>query len=358
MFGVGSICSGLKDMVCDVAEKTLDTISEGFDKFAAVTETALDNTLEAADAFMDNTGLGDVISDVAFQAQELTEKAGEAMAHGYKAFTGELKYEEAKELLEEIEGKKKKAEESYKKYINQISKKINTHVEALNVHRKKLRETDFERFTSLVSMFSDWDIDPTLEEELTEIKEKKLNINLDKDDLFNGLDFDEHALRENCLAIITLGFLTRSKANQALEKVKQQESLIKEEIEKLESEKKRLKLIEKSLREAVSYFESFHGLYQKILSELEYSVNLLQGIYLLNKPFFFDDKVDPYFLPEKHLLCLMASEKMTRILHSMSKQRYISFNKDKKLNINQDEIKYVKNNKKVVAELQSALAVA
>ena len=351
MFGIGACFSGIKNMIVDTIDATLDAITEG-------TEAVMNATTNVADKILEKTGIGDLITDTASAVYDMTEATGKAMSHGYKACTGELKYEEAKDLLDKIQRKANAEEKSYKQYVDQMSKKIKSHVDTLNMHRKKLREVDFEKFTTLVSMFSEWDIDPILEEKLTDIKEKKLNVNLNKEDLFKKIDFDEHALRENCLAIMTLGFLTRSRANQALENVKHQESRLNEEIKRLEAEKTRLKAVENSLQQAVAYFESFHGLYQNILSELEYSVNMLQGIYLLNKPFFFNGKVDPYYLPEKHLLCLMASEKMTRILHSMSKQRYISFDDKKQLVINKNEMQSVENHNKVVGQLKIALAVA
>ena len=354
MFGIGAFCSGLKDMVCDIAEAAVDTMATGVEKVLEVADEVMETTFDVADTIMEKTGIDYAID----KTIELTESAGKAMATNYKKFSGQAKYEEAKDLLEDLQIKKEKAEKSYKEYISKVTKNIKKNIEKLNTHRKKLKEVNFEKFTTLVSMFAEWDIDPVLQEKLTEIKQKNLIINLNKDDLFDGIDFDEHALRENCLAILTLGIYTRKKANQALENVKHQESVLNEEIARLEAEKIRLKLVEESLQQAVSYFASFHGLYENILSELEYSVNMLQGIYLLNKPFFFNGKIDPYYLPEKHLLCLMASEKMTRILHSMSKQRYISFNNKKQLIINKNEIKSVENNNKIVGELKIALSVA
>lgn len=85
-----------------------------------------------------------------------------------------------------------------------------------------------------------------------------------------------------------------------------------------------MKAVLESLRNVSIYFEELTQVYSGVLDELEYTVNLVANAgYVLN-PAYKEEKVDCYLFPKQHLLCLMAADKMTRILFEMTTLRYLS----------------------------------
>jgi len=84
-------------------------------------------------------------------------------------------------------------------------------------------------------------------------------------------------------------------------------------------------------------FEAFIEYYEKLIKELDYAINLIRMNYYQRDLDYFqetDSQVNPYFLPDRHLKCLMACDKMSRILCIMAKQRYLD---SKAIDINSSE---------------------
>lgn len=292
-----------------------------------------------------------VIKKTAKVVTDGVKKIGKAIASGWKSFTGENKFNEAKELLAKLHNKKAEAEASFKKDAEELNKKICQFMSKINDFREQLRQNDFDRFIELTSVFAEWNVANDFIKEIGKFKQVKMNVKLSKSELFT-IDFDESPIKNNLKAIFTGGFFTRSKASQTLENVRNQESLLNEEIARLDAEKTRLNTVCKSLKEVVDYFESFHGFYGKLLNELEYTVDFVRSTYLLNNTAFFNGKLDVYFLPERHLLCLMATEKMTRVMYEMGSHKYL----DDSLTLIDQEYNNSVANSKAVQELQNSLA--
>jgi len=172
-----------------------------------------------------------------------------------------------------------------------------------------------------------------------------------REELFK-IDFDRNPVRANLQAILTLGFGTRKKADETLKNVREQEAVLEEEAAKLDAEVARLEAARDSLGEVVRYFEGLHGCYGRLLDELEYSVHYVRSAYLLRDSYFFDGKFDVYYLPKRHLLCLMAAEKLTRIMYAMGSRKYL----DSSLTLHEADVAAAKADFAEMTELQSALA--
>ena len=92
----------------------------------------------------------------------------------------------------------------------------------------------------------------------------------------------------------------------------------------MKADKVRLDQIHSAIQQVRDYFETLIKSYHVLLDELEYSVNMLSSICHMINPAFHGKTLDCYFLPDRHLQCLMATEKMTRVLHEIAECHYIN----------------------------------
>lgn len=211
----------------------------------------------------------------------------------------------------------------YESFVEKKTNEISREITKINQLKMSLNEEHFQRFLRVSSRIASWDI--VLKElpdrfHYSQIKIEEIK---KRDELFL-IDFDKNPIKSNLMALVSLGFWSRKKATETLHKVQEQEKVLEHELAKLETEKVRLKAILESLRNVALYFEELTKIYDGILDELEYTVNLVVNSgYVLN-PAYQENKVDCYMFPEKHLLCLMAADKMTRILFEMTTLRYLS----------------------------------
>jgi hypothetical protein len=138
------------------------------------------------------------------------------------------------------------------------------------------------------------------------------------------IDFDRYPWKSYAKAWLTHGFWSRKEAKETLEKVLEQQIVVENEIAKMKADKVRLDQIHSAIQQVRYYFETLIKSYHVLLDELEYSVNMLSSICHMINPAFHGKTLDCYFLPDRHLQCLMATEKMTRILHEIAECHYIS----------------------------------
>jgi hypothetical protein len=282
---------------------------------------------------------------------ETGKKVGKATASGYKSFTGQKKFEEAKKRLDALVARADKLQKSFDKKAKELHEETCGHIEGINVFRRKLQEQDFDRFMRLTAVFAHWTIDDVNFREIARKSTMKMGKIPSREKLFK-IDFDRSPIRTNLKAILTLGFGTRKKADETLKNVQAQEKALKHETAKLDAEVVRLKAICKSLKEVVDYFRGLHGCYGRLLDELEYSVHYVRSAYLLRDSHFFDGKFDVYYLPKRHLLCLMAAEKLTRIMYAMGSRKYL----DSSLTLQKSDVAAAEADFAEMKELQSALA--
>jgi len=279
------------------------------------------------------------------------KKVGKAIASGYKSFSGQKKFEEARDKLEALVARADKLQKSFDKKSKKLHELTCQHIEAINSFRKRLQGQDFNRFMRLTSVFSHWTVDDINFKEASRRSTVKMGKIRDREELFE-IDFDRNPILANAKAIFTLGFWTRKKADNTLKNVQQQAAVLEEEAAKLDAELARIRAICKSLKEVVDYFTGLHGCYGRLLDELEYSVHYVRSAYLLRDSHFFDGKFDVYYLPKRHLLCLMAAEKLTRIMFAMGSRKYL----DSSLTLHETDVTAAKADFAAMKELQSALA--
>jgi hypothetical protein len=211
----------------------------------------------------------------------------------------------------------------YQTFVEKTTSEIDSEVSFINEAKRSLNNEHFSRFVRISSRIASWEVI------IKELPDRFHYESLQTDDIKARdelflIDFDKNPVKSNLIAVFTLGFWSRKKATETLDKVKEQEKVFELESTKLETEKTRLTAVLASLKNVSLYFRELTKVYEGVLDELEYTVAMVANATQLVNPTFKDHKVDCYLFPNEHLLCLMAADKMTRILFEMTTLRYVS----------------------------------
>jgi hypothetical protein len=251
------------------------------------------------------------------------KKLADGCAKVYSKFTGKEKFEQAKKLYDELRIKMDRAKQNYKAFVEKTTSEIDTEVNYINEAKRSLNNEHFTRFLRIASRIASWEI--IIKELPDRFQYESLQADDIKarDELFL-IDFDKNPVKSNLKALVSLGFWSRKKATETLHKVQEQEKVFELESRKLETEKTRLTAVLASLKNVSIYFRDLTKVYEGVLDELEYTVAMVANATQLVNPTFKGRKVDCYLFPNEHLLCLMAADKMTRILFEMTTLRYVS----------------------------------
>jgi len=292
-----------------------------------------------------------VAKKVASTVKAGAKKVGKAIAAGIRSFTGKKTFDKAKKLLEDLYIQAQSLQADFDRFAGEMNAEICDSLQRINTVRCQLQDLDFDRFVRLTSVFSEWTVDDVSFDEIAQKSRLKVGQIRSRDELFT-IDFDKAPIQNNLKALFTLGFLTRKRASDTLYRVKEEGKRLVEEKAKVEAEKTRLRGVCRALGQVADYFESYRGFYCELLNELEYAICFVRSSYMLHNTCFFENRFDVYFLPKRHLLCLMACEKMTRIMYDMGKRQYLQ----NSLTLHKSDIKKTKRAAVVSDQLQEMLA--
>lgn len=266
----------------------------------------------------------DGVKCVAKKTWEGVKKVGNCVAKVWKKFTGQDVAEEAERRLAALEKRTRQRQLEYKTFMEANIKKINASLSAINACRKKLNDELFPQFCSLAGNFRNWSVADIGLEKCVSLKGGCDSVR-SREELMR-IDFRNHPVKANALAIFTLGFVTRKRAKESLNQVKEEESRMRAEFQKLDNEKARICTVLKSLRQVERQFENCLEIYSRVLDEVDYSVELLRTGRCILSGELATGQFDIEFLPERHLLALKAADEMTRIVFAIGAHRYINAN--------------------------------
>ena len=266
----------------------------------------------------------DGVKCVAKKTWEGVKKVGNCVAKVWKKFTGQDVAEEAERRWVALEERTRRRNEEFNAFTSEKSKEINDALASINACRKRLNDELFPQFCSLAGNFRNWSVADVGLEKSIRLKGGCDTVR-SREELMR-IDFRNHPISANLLAVFTLGFVTRKRAKESLNQVKEEEERMNAEFQKLEAEKARINGVLMSLRQVERQFESCLEIYSKVLDEVDYSVALLRlGRCILGGEFA-DGKFDVEFLPERHLLSLKAADEITRIVFAIGAHRYVNAN--------------------------------
>lgn len=247
---------------------------------------------------------------------------GHQVSKTYKQFSGKAKAEEAENLYAKLKKRVQEKESEFAEFALDKERRINAEIEKINKLRVELSEHLFSRYESIVSNFANLEVVGVKGEE--KVRVKRLGVKVKSHGELFKIDFRNHPVKANALAIFTLGFLTRKRADQSLKAVQAEGMRLEDDFAKIDAEKERLDLMVRNLQQVSLYLTNTAKTYERILNELDYSVMFLRSSRrVLNFGVGLRPCFDVDFLPEQQLLTLMCADKATRILHSIASRQYI-----------------------------------
>ena len=266
----------------------------------------------------------DGVKYVAKKTWEGVKKVGNCVAKVWKKCTGQDVAEEAERRLAALEERTRRRNEEFNAFTSEKSKEINDALASINACRKKLNDELFPQFCSLAGNFRNWSVADVGLEKSIRLKGGCDTVR-SREELMR-IDFHNHPISANLLAVFTLGFATRKRAKESLNQVKEEEERMNAEFQKLEAEKARINGVLMSLRQVERQFESCLEVYSRVLDEVDFSVALLRSGRCILGGEIADGKFDVEFLPERHLLSLKAADEITRIVFAIGAHRYVNAN--------------------------------
>lgn len=288
---------------------------------------------------------GDYIDEI--DAQEELEKANKTFVRHFKSIkddfvravdnvSGRVLYDEAKKEYNDIRKEERNEQKKIDTKRIEVGDLINDELSKINVCRKHAGVL-FKQFELTASAISSWTIHRYEPHEVfrpTSIKIPKMPY---REKVFSEVDFDKSPMKNYLKGLATGGMLVASEVSKVREHIRGMKKALKEEKKKAHDEIKKWVYVRESVKLIRENFEAFIEYYEKLIQELDYAINLIRMNYYQRDLDYFrdvDSQINPYFLPDRHLKCLMACDKMSRILCIMAKQRYLD---SKAIGINSSE---------------------
>jgi hypothetical protein len=269
---------------------------------------------------------GKVWNAVKNTCSKVVNKVKEVASKVWGGVTGKTTFEEAEKLHAEITEKYDKAKFTYDKAVKEIGDDIEEKVTTINAFKTDIYNVQFKRFTIMANRLSNITVKGQPFEELfddgiLEVKNKTGVRN--KKELFL-IDFNNMSFIETAKSILSLGFFSRKKAKQSLLKVQEEEKRIDEEIIKMITHQKQLKVIAKSIDSVVEYFDVLIKNYSKLLDRFEYGIQTQRFKQQSNVDEIFALKLDFKLIPIVHIEEFQALFNLSIVLKEMAILGYIS----------------------------------
>lgn len=252
-----------------------------------------------------------------------------AAKNASEGFSGEKMFRLAiarfEKLRKEQTQRQQKINSQFKQQVDIIQKQLTN----INYSRDKAKNL-FQKFEQLSSVFADWKIrrynivecfNPRYFS-FTKLKERK--------EFFSEVDFENDPWWNRIKGFTTGGILIVKQIEEAENKIKEADKAFKDECNQAEEEIKRYQKVVKSLEFVEENFVFFIDFYNSMIRELGYSVDLLRESGYMQNMFFFansGERLNPAFLPNRHIRCLQACDKLSRLLCDLSKRIYFNDSK-------------------------------
>ena len=192
----------------------------------------------------------------------------------YKAVTGQSTFEEADKMYEEVKSRFEIHKKHFEKEVEKLSSQIESEVNIINKSKETIKTELFPAFANKMKYLKDIPVSDEYLKEYFSGTTLKIESIKEKADIYL-INFKKNPFKSNALAILTLGFYTRKKSKETLERVKEEKARLEEEIARMESELIKLRRIKEALELIAEYYLSLIDLYRVLLNRLDNSVNFL-----------------------------------------------------------------------------------
>ena len=270
--------------------------------------------------------------------------------------TGENYYNSVKKELESLNKEKMQKQQQIDDSLREQTDVIQKILANINDLRSNIKAL-FREFEQLASVFADWNIHNYNIDECFSPKVFSFNKLKEPKDFFSKVDFDNSPWRNRLKGILSGGRLTKKRIEEAKEEIEEFMKAFDDQCKQAEEEVERYKKISESLKFIEENFIFFTEFYKDMIRELGYSIDILRESGYMRNMFFFTnsgERLDPAFLPYRHIQCLLACDKLSRLLCNISKQKYFNDSKMEVVKIDRQHIE--KYRERFVMPLKKELA--
>ena len=239
-----------------------------------------------------------------------------AVGRAYKTFTGQATFEEADRLYEDVKKRFEEHKAFFEREVNTLSSQIETHVQSINQSKVTIKKELFPAFADKLRRLKDIPVSDQYLKDFFEGTTLKVDSIKAKSELYL-IDFKKNPFKSNVLAIITLGFYTRKKAKETLERVKEEKNRLEEEMARMDSELDKLRRIKEALELISEYYTSLIELYRALLQRLDNSVNFLLIRCLSSAHRIVKEQMSIKLLPKSQQAEIMAMVSISKVLKTM-----------------------------------------
>ncbi|TYL49350.1 DNA repair protein [Marinomonas sp. IMCC 4694] len=244
----------------------------------------------------------------------------------WNAFTGKNYTNEAESILDEARIYFEKTEAEYKAVVETMSAEIERKISDINACKQKIYNTHFKRFISIASRLHNVTVKGVPFEELFDksvLEVKNLQSVRERNEIIK-IDFDNMSVWQTTGMILTLGFGTRKKAKEALEDAKQERIRVDEEVEKMNAQKTKLKVIIESIDLVMEYFDTLISSYASLLDRFEYGIQTQRVKQMANSNNVLTLRLNFKQIPIVHIEEFQALFNLSIVLKQMATLGYLS----------------------------------
>lgn len=219
-----------------------------------------------------------------------------------------------------------------------MSSQIETQVKSINQSKETIKTELFPAFAEKMKRLKDISVSDEYLKEYFLGSTLKVDSMKAKADLYL-IDFKKNPFKSNSLAIVTLGFYTRKKAKETLERVKEEKKRLEEEMARMDSELVKLRRIKDALKLIAEYYLSLIELYKALLNRLDNSVNFLMIRCISFAHKLIRDQMSIKLLPKSQQAEIMALVSISKVLKAMVDKNITMDGKTEKISANVCSVK-------------------
>lgn len=241
---------------------------------------------------------------------------GRTISNGYKSFTGQSTFEEADRLYEDVKRRFEDHKRYFEREVDKLSSEIETQVNSINNSKEIIKKELFPAFAEKMRRLKDIPVSDEYIQEYFSGSTLKVDTIKAKAELYL-IDFKKNPFKSNALAIISLGFYTRKKAKETLEKVREEKKRLEVEMARMDSELTKLRRIKEALELIAEYYLSLIEVYRKLLNRLDNSVNFLMIRCISFARKLVREQMSIKLLPKSQQAEIMAMVSISKVLKNM-----------------------------------------
>lgn len=256
-----------------------------------------------------------------------------AISGGYKSFSGQATFEEADKMYEDVMSRFEAHKEYFEKEVDTLSSEIEKEVKSINHSKETIKKELFPAFAEKMKCLKDISVSDEYLKEYFSGTNLKVDSMKAKADLFL-IDFKKNPFKSNSLAIVTMGFYTRKKAKETLERVKEEKARLEEEMARMDSELVKLRRIKDALELIAEYYLSLIELYRALLNRLDNSINFLMIRCISTARKLVREQMSIKLLPKSQQAEIMAMVSISKVLKAMVDKNITMDGKTEKISKN------------------------